>query len=640
VLLQKAMNVKLAQKLYPNKITAKIDTVNSPTRKVHDVLYDAFNAWSSLDSFRKLAERNEMYTFGNQWGDRIIDDGKSITEEQLIKNQGNIPLKNNLIRGTIKSVVGIFSSAQTEPVCYARDRDQQNKGEIMSNTLQYNYQLNKLWGLDRLQLMYFMCTGLVNFKSGWGLREGKQDVFTDTPNYNDFFFDNHMKDSRHWDCHLVGEIHELSLNSVMAKFSDGSKEQALKIKSLYNVTETQTIQFLENLTRDYKRHTNFFIPKDYTMCRVIEIWRKESKERYLVKDRLKGELYKVEIEQEKELILENKKRVAEQSSMGVAQENMKLIEYEWILDEYWYYYFLTPTGDVLKEGETPYWHESHPYSFKIYPFYNGRVYPFVSDYIDQQRHINRIIMMQDLISKTSAKGVLMFPEECKPDNLSMDDISEAWAQHDGMIYYKSSPTREVPHQIINNSTDPGLLNMLNIQLKMFQDVSGIQGALQGQQPTAGTPASLFMQQTQNAQTALIDLFESFKEARETRDYKNMKLIQQYYTEDKWINLGGRSSKEIIYKPSEIRNAEMDLSIEESTSTPVYRMIMNDFLMNLMNQQQITLDELLEVGAFPFAEKLRQIISSRKDNAQQAGAGQMIPADMQEQINAGGQGGQM
>jgi hypothetical protein len=581
-----------------------------------------------------------MYTFGNQWGDRIIDDGKSITEEQLIKNQGNIPLKNNLIRGTIKSVVGIFSSAQTEPVCYARDRDQQNKGEIMSNTLQYNYQLNKLWGLDRLQLMYFMCTGLVNFKSGWGLREGKQDVFTDTPNYNDFFFDNHMKDSRHWDCHLVGEIHELSLNSVMAKFSDGSKEQALKIKSLYNVTETQTIQFLENLTRDYKRHTNFFIPKDYTMCRVIEIWRKESKERYLVKDRLKGELYKVEIEQEKELILENKKRVAEQSSMGVAQENMKLIEYEWILDEYWYYYFLTPTGDVLKEGETPYWHESHPYSFKIYPFYNGRVYPFVSDYIDQQRHINRIIMMQDLISKTSAKGVLMFPEECKPDNLSMDDISEAWAQHDGMIYYKSSPTREVPHQIINNSTDPGLLNMLNIQLKMFQDVSGIQGALQGQQPTAGTPASLFMQQTQNAQTALIDLFESFKEARETRDYKNMKLIQQYYTEDKWINLGGRSSKEIIYKPSEIRNAEMDLSIEESTSTPVYRMIMNDFLMNLMNQQQITLDELLEVGAFPFAEKLRQIISSRKDNAQQAGAGQMIPADMQEQINAGGQGGQM
>lgn len=634
------MNVKLAQKLYPNKITAKIDTVNSPTRKVHDVLYDAFNAWSSLDSFRKLAERNEMYTFGNQWGDRIIDDGKSITEEQLIKNQGNIPLKNNLIRGTIKSVVGIFSSAQTEPVCYARDRDQQNKGEIMSNTLQYNYQLNKLWGLDRLQLMYFMCTGLVNFKSGWGLREGKQDVFTDTPNYNDFFFDNHMKDSRHWDCHLVGEIHELSLNSVMAKFSDGSKEQALKIKSLYNVTETQTIQFLENLTRDYKRHTNFFIPKDYTMCRVIEIWRKESKERYLVKDRLKGELYKVEIEQEKELILENKKRVAEQSSMGVAQENMKLIEYEWILDEYWYYYFLTPTGDVLKEGETPYWHESHPYSFKIYPFYNGRVYPFVSDYIDQQRHINRIIMMQDLISKTSAKGVLMFPEECKPDNLSMDDISEAWAQHDGMIYYKSSPTREVPHQIINNSTDPGLLNMLNIQLKMFQDVSGIQGALQGQQPTAGTPASLFMQQTQNAQTALIDLFESFKEARETRDYKNMKLIQQYYTEDKWINLGGRSSKEIIYKPSEIRNAEMDLSIEESTSTPVYRMIMNDFLMNLMNQQQITLDELLEVGAFPFAEKLRQIISSRKDNAQQAGAGQMIPADMQEQINAGGQGGQM
>lgn len=628
---------QLAQKLFPKKGTQKIDTVNSPDRRVEDVLYDAFNAWSSLRDFRKLAERNEMYTFGNQWGDKILVDGQWITEEQYIKSQGNIPLKNNLIRGTVKSVVGVFSGAQTEPVCYARDRDKQNKGEIMSNTLQYNYQLNKLWGLDRMQLTYFMCSGLVCYKESYGLRHDKKDVWTDTPNYNDFFFDNHMKDSRHWDCHLVGEIHDISLNSIIAKFSDGSKDRAMKIKSMYSYSGQQTISFMESLTKDYKRHVNFFVPKDPTQCRVIEIWRKESKERYLVKDRLKGELYKVEIEQKRSLDIENEKRAYQQTVQGVSQENLKLLEYEWFVDEYWYYYFLTPTGDVLKEGETPYWHKEHPYSFKIYPFYNGRVYPFVSDYIDQQRHINRIIMMQDLISKTSAKGVLMFPEDCKPDDMSMDEISEIWAQHDGFIYYKPSKTSNaIPQQIINNSTDPGLMNMLNIQLKMFQDVSGIQGALQGQTPNSGTPASLFMQQSQNAQISLIDLFESFKEARETRDIKKMKLIQQYYTEDRYINLGGRSTKEIVYKPSEIRDAEMDLSIEESQSTPVYRMIMNDFLMTLMNQQQITIDELLEVGAFPFADKLRQVISSRKDNAQQAGAGQMIPADLQEQINAGGQ----
>ena len=37
--------------------------------------------------------------------------------------------------------------------------------------------------------------------------------------------------------------------------------------------------------------------------------------------------------------------------MGVSPENMRLLEYEWFVDNYWYYYFLSPHGDVLDEGE-------------------------------------------------------------------------------------------------------------------------------------------------------------------------------------------------------------------------------------------------------------------------------------------------
>ena len=29
-----------------------------------------------------------------------------------------------------------------------------------------------------------------------------------------------MKDPRHWDCHMVGEIHDLGLYDVMAQFSE------------------------------------------------------------------------------------------------------------------------------------------------------------------------------------------------------------------------------------------------------------------------------------------------------------------------------------------------------------------------------------------------------------------------------------
>ena len=90
-------------------------------------------------------------------------------------------------------------------------------------------------------------------------------------------------------------------------------------------------------------------------------------------------------------------------------------------------------------------------------------YPFVSDYIDQQRYINRIIMMQDLISRTSAKGVLMFPEDAKPDDMSMDEISDTWAAYDGIIYYKPNKSGKTPEQIIVNSSNTGLYDMLNVQ---------------------------------------------------------------------------------------------------------------------------------------------------------------------------------
>lgn len=616
-------------KFFRDKPTNKqiINTIGK--MRYDDILYEGFVAWSSLDGFRKMASRNEMYTFGNQWGDQVIDPktGNSVTEEVYIKSQGNMPLKNNLIRGTVRAVTGIFSSTQTEPVVIARDRDKQGRGEMMTNTLQANYQLNKTWGLDRLNFQYFLISGLAIAKETFALRGGVRDVWDDIPNIHSVFFDNHMVDPRHTDCHLIGELHDMSIYDVMGMFSAGDKKRAQEIKEYYRYTSEQTINHVESITKDVVKNNNFYIPKDETRCRVIEIWRKESKERISVHDRLNGELYKVEVSEGKSLEVENQRRVEEQTRMGIEPENMKLLEYEWFIDSFWYYYFLSPMADVLLEGETPYWHEEHPYAFRIYPFYNGRVYPFVGDYIDQQRYINRIIMMQDLVSKTSAKGVLMFPESAKPDDMSMDEISDAWAAYDGIIYYKPTPGVARPEQVIVNSSNTGLYDMLNVQLKMFQEVSGVQGALQGQAPTSGTPAALYIQQTQNAQTSLVDVFESFKEFREVRDVKKMKLIQQYYDDEKFINVNGASKKSFIYRPQDIRDAELDLSIEESQNTPVYRMIMNDFLMQLKQNQEITLDELLQVGAFPFADELRQVIKNRENNGE-------IPPQMQEQINIG------
>lgn len=629
-------NIKLAAKFYPKKQSGRIDTVaeRRDTQR-HDILRDAYNAWHSLEPARRNAERNEMYTFGDQWGDYIRDPktGKWITESQYIKNQGNVPLKNNRIRSITRSVLGVFSSSQTEPVCTPRDRAEQGQGEVMSTTLQYVYQLNKLWELDRRNLEYFMIAGMGFFKSTAGYRNGKNDVWTDLVNYNRVFFDNHMQDPRHWDCHLIGEIHDIGLYDLIQQFSEGSPKRAKELKDIYSYIDRESsISLLESITDNRVRDLSFTVPEDNTRCRVIEVWRKESKERIRVHDRLNGDFYKVELEDEKALEQTNAKRIADQTAKGVTPENMRLLEYEWFVDNYWYFYFLSPHGDVLLEGETPWWHESHPYSFKIYPFYNGRVYPFVSDFIDQQRYINRLITMQDFIMKASAKGVLMFPEDQKPSDMTMDEITEAWAAYNGIIYYKPKPGVEMPKQIIANTSNTGAYDMLNLQLKLLEDISGVQGAMQGQKPTSGTPSSLYMQQVQNSITSLTDLFETFRELREERDMKNLKLIQQTYSDTRYINLVGREAGSIVYDPKTVNNIEFDIAITESQSTPAYRMVMNDFLMNIFQAGQITLEEMLETGSFPFSDKLLQAINNRKQQMTDGQPqGTMIPPEIQKQL---------
>lgn len=117
-------------------------------------------------------------------------------------------------------------------------------------------------------------------------------------------------------------------------------------------------------------------------------------------------------------------------------------------------------------------------------------------------------------------------------------------------------------------------------MRLFEDISGVHGAIQGKAAQSGTPASLYAQQIQYSSTNLLDLFESFKTFREDRDIKIMKTIQQFYSDNRYLNLAGNNyGKEIsTYTPEEVRNTEFDLSIAETLSTPALRMASNEFLM--------------------------------------------------------------
>lgn len=94
-------------------------------RRAFDVLMQAQTAWDRMSKFRKDRERNKRYTYGDQWDDVISVDGKYMSEASYIKSQGNVPLKNNIIRRLVRNVLGVYRSQSKEPACTARDRDEQ-----------------------------------------------------------------------------------------------------------------------------------------------------------------------------------------------------------------------------------------------------------------------------------------------------------------------------------------------------------------------------------------------------------------------------------------------------------------------------------------------------------------------------------
>ena len=322
-----------------------------------------------------------------------------------------------------------------------------------------------------------------------------------------------------------------------------------------------------------------------------------------------------------------------EARQGIPEEDVPLIEATWFVDDYWYFYYLSPFGHILKEGETPYHHKSHPYVFKAYPFIDGEIHSFVSDVIDQQRYTNRLITLYDWVMRSSAKGVLLIPEDSVPDNMTLEEFGEEWSRFNGVIAFTPNKQGVLPQQISSNATNIGIGELLNIQLKLFEDVSGVHGALQGKPGFAGMSSSLYAQQTQNATNSLVDLMDSFSAFTIQGAYKDVKNIQQFYDEKRVVNIAGNDSSLLPDDPRKIRDIEFDLSIAESSSSPAYRQLANEFLLEVWKAGQITLNQLLEVGDFPFADKLLQSLDSQAEQIQQGIAPEGISPEMQQQAMA-------
>lgn len=552
-----------------------------------DALMDAQGCYAAMERFRRDRERNKKFNYGDQWGDTLHMGGRTLTEQEYMDEQGSVPLKNNLIRRLVRNVIGVYCSQDNEPLCVARDKAEAPLARTMTTLLRYNGELNRLQSLYVRTLEEFMISGLAVHRKWYGTRGGRTDCWTDTVQPGCFFIDSNMRDFRAWDCRCVGEVHDVSFEDVLMQFAH-SAEDVKALEAVYGRGGSAP-----SLRGDFGYCDGGGMGGCRPgLCRVIEVWRKEGSRYYACHDPEQGTAMAVAPGEYAHRVEAENRRRGKQGRPQIASR--------WVATEKWRYYFLSPQGHVLAEGDSPYAHGGHPYVVKAYPLIDGEIHAFVADVIDQQKYANRLITTYDWIIRASAKGVLMIPEDCIPMGTDPADFADIWSRFNGVLIYRPSMTGQVPHQVASNSTNVGITELLNIQLKMFEDISGVHGALEGQLANRNMSAELYNSQVSTATSSLQDLLGTFAEFMRDAAYMDVSNIQQFYGNDRIAAIAG--SEESI-DPEGLRTAEFDLSITPATSTAASRQASNKLLMEIWKSGQISLRDMLMAGDFPFADAL-------------------------------------
>jgi len=608
------------------------ESVNENTR----LLERAYSHWRSLTDFRKRTARARDYFRGFQWKDLIEDPltKKQVTEEDFIKSQGRVPLKQNLIRQMVKNLLGQYRSNPTKTVVVSRVAEKARESEMMTNALHAAKQLNNLEEKDVRSLEMFFISGASIDKVLYSpdrIRDN-EDILVKKVNLSRAIFNADIESVD--DIKLIGEIHDLTLDEVIGAFAKNKSDEE-RIKSFYrNATNNDPMTINQRgLSSKNKDEIDFYIPKDISKCRVFELWELKSEWRMRVHDYADAS-YEVRTDVTMEEIKAiNAQRIARGTELGVPLDSIPLVVAEEYYDSFFYVKFLTPYGQSLFEGETPYKHKEHPYVINLFPLIDGEVWGLVEDVIDQQRYVNRLITLMDFVISASSKGVLLIPKDIIPEDMTIDDFAQEWRQFNGVIAYTPKPHGKVPEQVSANSANFGVTELLSMQMKLFQDISGVHEAIQGKQSVSGTPAALYAQQAQNATINSMDYVMAFNNFKQRRDWKILQVIQQFYQEERYLAVAGISTRPEtrIYDPHRVENMHFDTVITQGVDSPVYRQMIDEYLIKFFEVGAIDFEMLLENSALPFANQLLDAVRKRREEMT-AGQGGNLPDDLLAQLN--------
>ncbi len=423
---------------------------------MQDTFRNASEAWRRLETYRADRQRCKRYVYGEQWDDTIDTAYGRMTERQFIRRQGQEPLKNNILRRILRNVVGLYRSQYKVPLLSQKGSGLKGRELKEANDRRRRwFAENRMEELAPRLLEEFLISGLV------AVKVADRRILPVTP--DNFFFHSIGYDPRGSDVDLIGELHQVSYATLIQQFCSSID--------------------------DYRRISEIYGPRERQLegCRILEVWHKEISLFSLSHD-----------ETSASLVL--RPFPSQLADLRTSPSGRLLSKTSWRCR--WY----APDGTLLRECEPS---ERHPYVFRAYPFIDGEVHSYISDIIDQQRYVNRLITLYDFIMRSSAKGVLLFPDECIPQGMDLQQVADEWGRFNGVIPYRARPGVPMPTQVSANSTNIGITDLLKIEIQMLEDISGVSPTLQGKLVANSTSGTLFAQQNEAAQTSLLDILRSF-----------------------------------------------------------------------------------------------------------------------------------
>lgn len=422
------------------------------------LLDEAFNVWQHQAALRDKRRRLMRHTFGDQWSDlTVTSSGHTVTEYDKARIAGMRPLTNNLLRALVKSVVGRFRyNVSKSPATTDPDLLEISDANLLTE-------------LDSRAIEEFLISGIAVQKIIHENRPpGGENIWIDNVTI-DRFFCTPFSDPRATDARLVGMLHDMTFEELLLRFGHGSRRRHRQLEKIYREVCAQG-PFLSSPVFNPRSDVDvqFYSAASPGLCRVIEVW-----------------------------------------SFDIDPSHPHD-------DPHWQCRFFAPDGSVIDRSRSPLASGSHPFAIKFYPLTDGDIHPFIEDLVGQQKHINVLITTIDYILANSAKGVLLMPTDAIPPGLDLEKVVDIWSRPGGVIPVNPA-IKEMPREITSSGCSEGAARLLEMEMQLFQQISGVTSALQGQNAGSNVSASLYESQVYNSAIALLDVYESFNSFRTIRN---------------------------------------------------------------------------------------------------------------------------